>query len=111
LSEYELTILQMNDSHGYLDLHQELFWDGDHARYELAGGYARIATIFNEAKGERPDNTLIFDCGDTIHGTYPAVESKGRALIPILNYLDFDAMTAHWEFAYGLEHFKSCLKN
>ncbi len=110
MSEYELTILQMNDSHGYLDLHQELFWDGDHARYELAGGYARIATIFNEAKGERPDNTLIFDCGDTIHGTYPAVESKGRALIPILNYLDFDAMTAHWEFAYGPEHFKKLSK-
>ena len=54
--------------------------------------------------------TLVFDCGDTIHGTYAAVKTKGEALIPILNYLDFDAMTAHWEFAYGPEHFKKLTK-
>ena len=34
----ELTILQMNDSHGYLELHPELFWAGDHAVYRPAGG-------------------------------------------------------------------------
>ena len=49
-----LTILQMNDSHAYLDIHQELFWEGDHAKYELAGGYARIATIFNQIREENP---------------------------------------------------------
>lgn len=100
----DLTILQLNDSHAYLDIHQELFWDGDHAKYKLAGGFARIATIFNQIREENP-KTLVFDCGDTIHGTYAAVKTKGEALIPILNYLDFDAMTAHWEFAYGPEHF------
>ena len=65
----KLTVLQMNDSHAYLDIHQELFWDGDHAKYQLAGGYARIATIFNQIREENP-KTLAFDCGDTIHGTY-----------------------------------------
>jgi S-sulfosulfanyl-L-cysteine sulfohydrolase len=99
----------MNDSHGYLDLHQELFWKGDHAIYHSAGGYARIATIFNEIK-EQNNNYLILDCGDTIHGTYPVVETKGKALIPILNHLEFDAMTAHWEFAYGPEHFIKVVK-
>lgn len=107
--ENDLTILQMNDSHAYLDIHQELFWEGDHAKYELAGGYARIATIFNQIREENP-KTLAFDCGDTVHGTYAAVKTKGEALIPILNYLDFDAMTAHWEFAYGPEHFKKLTK-
>lgn len=105
----DLTILQLNDSHAYLDIHQELFWDGDHAKYELAGGFARIATIFNQIRGDNP-KTLVFDCGDTIHGTYAAVKTKGEALIPILNYLDFDAMTAHWEFAYGPEHFLKLTK-
>ena len=100
----------MNDSHGYLDIHQELFWDGDHASYELVGGYARIATIFKNTLEENLD-TLIFDCGDTIHGTYPVVKSKGMDLIPILNELGFDAMTAHWEFAYGPEHFRKLVKN
>ena len=100
LSEYELTILQMNDSHGYMDMHQELFWKSDHAIYRPAGGYARITNIFNEIK-EKNKNNLILDCGDTIHGTYPIVKCKGKDLIPILNNLEFDAMTAHWEFAYG----------
>lgn len=106
----KLTILQMNDSHAYLNIHQELFWDGDHARYQLAGGYARIATLFNNIRNENPHETLVFDCGDTIHGTYPAVKSQGRALVPILNYLGFDAMTAHWEFAYGPKHFINLTK-
>jgi len=36
-----------------------------------------------------------------MHGTYPALDTQGQALIPILNSLGLDAMTAHWEFAYG----------
>jgi sulfur-oxidizing protein SoxB len=100
-----LTIMQVNDSHGYLDLHQELFWAGDHADYRKAGGYSRIATLLSEARRERPGAVLAFDNGDTIHGTYAAVQTEGQALVPILNSLAFDAMTAHWEFAYGPQQF------
>lgn len=99
-----LTLFQMNDSHGYLEIHPELFWSGDHAEYRVAGGYARIASLV-EAK--REDRTLALDCGDTIHGTYLPVQTKGRAMLPILNALGFSAMTAHWEFAYGPEQFMS----
>jgi S-sulfosulfanyl-L-cysteine sulfohydrolase len=101
-----LTIMQMNDSHAYLDLHQELFWNGNHAEYRKAGGYARIATIFKQVRGEKPGQVLACDGGDTIHGTYTAVKTRGEALIPVLNSLGFDAMTAHWEFAYGPEQFR-----
>jgi len=101
-----LTLLQVNDVHGYLELHPELFWTGEQARYRMAGGYARIATLFEDARDERPGQVLAFDCGDTIHGTYPAVQSEGEALIPVLNTLGFTAMTAHWEFAYGPEQFR-----
>ncbi|MDT8357985.1 MAG: 5'-nucleotidase C-terminal domain-containing protein [Methanomicrobiaceae archaeon] len=100
----------MNDSHGYFELHPELFWTGDGPEYRLAGGYARIAAIIRAAREERPGEVLAFDCGDTIHGTYAAVKSKGEALIPILNEMDLAAMTAHWEFAYGPEQFKSIAK-
>lgn len=96
----------MNDSHGYIEPHQELFWAGDHAEYRIAGGYARITAIINEIIENEKDNVLIFDCGDTIHGTYAAVKTKGESLVPILNKMSFDAMTAHWEFAYGPEQFK-----
>ena len=102
----QLTIMQMNDSHAYLDLHQELFWKGNHAEYRKAGGYARIASILNRVREEKSGQVLAFDGGDTIHGTYAAVKTQGEALIPVRNRLNFDAMTAHWEFAYGPEQFK-----
>jgi S-sulfosulfanyl-L-cysteine sulfohydrolase len=96
-----LTVIQLNDSHAYFDLHQELFWQGDHADYRPAGGYARIATIVEQIRAESRGRVLFCDCGDTLHGTYPALETQGQAMIPILNALGLDAMTAHWEFAYG----------
>ena len=95
-----LTIVQMNDTHAYFDVHQEVFWQGDHAVYRQAGGYARIATIVKKIRAESPGNCLFCDCGDTLHGTYPALATKGQVMIPILNSLGLDAMTAHWEFAY-----------
>jgi len=100
-----LTIVQMNDSHAYFDLHQEMFWEGNHAVYRQAGGYARIATIVKQIRAESPD-CLFCDCGDTLHGTYPAFATQGQAMIPILNSLGLDATTGHWEFAYGPEKLK-----
>ena len=96
-----LTVVQLNDSHAYFDLHQEMFWQGDHAVYRPAGGYARIATIAKQIRAESQARVLFCDCGDTLHGTYPALNTQGQALIPLLNSLGLDAMTAHWEFAYG----------
>jgi S-sulfosulfanyl-L-cysteine sulfohydrolase len=102
-----LTILQMNDTHAYLNLHSEMFLERkgeDHFR--KVGGFARIATIFNKVRAENPGGVLVLDNGDTFHGTYPAVSSKGESLIPILNMMGIDGMTAHWEFAYGPSHLK-----
>ncbi len=96
---HRLTILQVNDSHAYLRPHMELFRRGGGEVYREAGGYARIATLFRRIRKERP--VVALDNGDTLHGTYPAVESDGAALVPVLNELGFDAMTGHWEFAYG----------
>jgi len=96
-----LTIVQMNDTHAYFDVHQEVFWQGDHAVYRQAGGYARIATIVKKIRTYSSGNCLFCDCGDTLHGTYPALATQGKAMITVLNSLGLDAMTAHWEFAYG----------
>ncbi len=101
-----LTVLQLNDSHSYCDLHQEMFWQGGQAVYRPAGGYARIATIVKEIRAGNQGRTLFCDCGDTLQGTHPAQKTQGEALVPILNSLGLDAMTAHWEFAYGPEALK-----
>ena len=100
-SQSSLTVIQLNDSHAYFDLHQEMFWEGGQAVYRPAGGYARIATLVHQIRDEHRGRVLFCDCGDTFHGTYPALESRGAAMIPVLNSLGLDAMTAHWEFAYG----------
>ena len=101
-----LTVLQLNDSHAYFDLHQELFWLGAQAVYHPAGGYARIATVVKQIRAENQGRVLFCDCGDTLHGTYPAQSTQGEAMVPVLNALGLDAMTAHWEFAYGPAAFK-----
>lgn len=98
----QLTILQMNDTHAYLDLHPEMFLEGARQEhYRNAGGYARIATLFEQARSNNPDGVLALDNGDTMHGTYPAVQSQGQAIAPIVNSLALDGMTGHWDFAYG----------
>jgi sulfur-oxidizing protein SoxB len=102
----KLTIVQMNDSHAYFDLHQEMFRQGGQAVYRPAGGYARMATLIKQMRDASPGRILLCDCGDTLHGTYPALKTHGQAMIPVLNALAFDAMTAHWEFAYGPATFK-----
>ncbi len=106
--EKKLTIIQMNDTHGYLEEHYEHFYKGNHAEFIRAGGYARIASYLQQVRNES-DNVLFLDGGDTFHGTYPVVETKGEILTEFLNSLKIDAMTAHWEFAYGPKIFQSLL--
>lgn len=101
----KLTILQINDTHGYLEPHPELVWSEGGPSYPVMGGYARIATLLAQARKENPDGVLALDNGDTFHGTYPAMTSKGEELVPLVNALKLDAMTAHWEFAWGPKHF------
>lgn len=105
-----LTILQINDTHGYLEPHPELIWRGPHPEFRILGGFARIAGLVHSVRDEVSGSVLVLDNGDTFHGTYAAVASKGEALVPLMNALKLDAMTAHWEFAWGPEHFEALAK-
>lgn len=96
-----LTFLQINDLHGYVEPHPELVRQGGEWRFATLGGLARIATLFRQVREETTGAVVALDNGDTFHGTRVAVASKGRALVPMMNALDLDAMTVHWEFAYG----------
>lgn len=95
----KLTLLQINDTHGYLEPHPEIQWSADGPFVETMGGFARIATIFADARSQ--GEVLAFDNGDTFHGTPALVESRGGSIVPILNALGLAAMTGHWDFAYG----------
>ncbi len=98
----QLSILYVNDVHGYLQPHPELFYEGGNEVTALAGGYPALATCIKQFRKLQPD-TLLFDGGDTFHGTLPLVESKGEVLVPVLNEIGFDSMVGHWDFAYGPE--------
>jgi sulfur-oxidizing protein SoxB len=101
----ELTLFQLNDVHGYLNLHQELFYGPTGPEYRRCGGYARIASLLGALRQSYPES-LLFDGGDTFHGTRPVVATQGDILPDILNKLGITAMTAHWDFAYGPAHLK-----
>lgn len=108
-----LTLFQMNDSHAYFEPHQEMFLVNGQESYRLVGGYARIAAVLRKAREASPPGSVLFmDCGDTLHGTYPALQTRGMAMVPVMNELAPTAMTLHWEYAYGpkrvaelVEHF------
>jgi S-sulfosulfanyl-L-cysteine sulfohydrolase len=101
MTERHLTILQVNDLHGYLEPHPEAFHGQGKFNYRTRGGLARIAYIFKRVRAECPGEVLALDNGDTFHGTFVAGQSRGEAMLPLMNALEFDAMTMHWEFAYG----------
>lgn len=104
----ELNILYLNDMHGYLMPHNELFYNNEGEFTETVGGYSRITTLIKQLR-QNTNPTLLFDGGDTFHGTLPLVNSKGEAIIPVLNKLSFNAMTGHWDFAYGPKQLKHLL--
>src|SRR5262245_21271676 len=91
-----ITLLQINDAHGYFEQHQEWF-PGSHGKpmFRPAGGYSRIATLVKQITEETLGRVLFLDNGDTFYGTYPVARSRGQALIPILQQLGIQAMTAH----------------
>ena len=101
----KLSIVQINDIHGYIEPHLEHFYDKDGLVLKEAGGFSRIKTAIEDIQKER--GTFIFDNGDTFHGTYEAVESKGENLIPLVNELGIQAMTFHWDIGYGPERLKA----
>lgn len=96
----------MNDSHAYFNLHQEMFLESNKAVYREVGGYARSATLVQEIRESNRERVLFCDNGDTLNGTYPAFHTNGTAMIPIVNALGIDAMSSHWEFAYGPSQFE-----
>lgn len=99
-------IVQINDTHANLLPTQDVVYSAHGFEVKRLGGYARIKTKINEYKESHQDNLLIFDNGDTFHGTYEAIQSKGEVMIPYLKSLGINAMTFHWDSAYTPKHLK-----
>lgn len=104
---HTLGILQINDTHANLLEHGDIRYQADGFQVETLGGYSRIMTQVNRLRKEHGGDLLVLDNGDTIHGTYEAVQSKGKVMIPYLKAFGVDAMTFHWDSAYTPSYLKS----
>ena len=70
--------------------------------YGKMGGLDRVSTIVKAIRSERPD-ALFLDGGDTWHGSMTALKTDGQDMVNLMNALNPDAMTSHWEFTYGID--------
>ncbi|MEC7964460.1 MAG: thiosulfohydrolase SoxB, partial [Pseudomonadota bacterium] len=68
--------------------------------YGKVGGMDRVATVINAIRADRPD-ALLLDGGDTWHGSYTCHHTQGQDVVNVMNALEPDAMTFHWEFTLG----------
>jgi len=77
--------------------------------YGRMGGLDRVATIIKQIRSERSDNMLLLDGGDTWQGSCTANKTLGQDMITVMNALEPDAMTGHWEFTYGTDRVQEIL--
>ncbi|WP_261381468.1 bifunctional metallophosphatase/5'-nucleotidase [Paenibacillus cremeus] len=88
-----ITVGHTNDIHGHIEENKN----------GKEFGYAKIATLVKQWRQENP-NFLLMDAGDTFQGTVFVNQFKGESVVPILNSLNYDTMTAgNHEFDYGYE--------
>ena len=79
--------------------------------YGKMGGMDRVATIVKRIRSERGDNMLLLDGGDTWQGSYTSNQTLGQDMITVMNALEPDAMTGHWEFTYGTDRVKEAIES
>ena len=78
--------------------------------YGRVGGLDRVATVINSIRADRPD-ALLLDGGDTWHGSYTCYHTAGQDMVNVMNALNPDAMTFHWEFTLGSERVQEIVEN
>jgi 5'-nucleotidase / UDP-sugar diphosphatase len=90
-SSTELTVLFTNDFHGHVG--SWLGWEGALSGKRI-GGLERVASVARQVRQEvGSQNVLLLDAGDAIADTLIARETKGKALIRLMNEIGYAAMT------------------
>ena len=95
-----LTFLQTTDVHCQVHPHDELYWENGKTVFKKSGGYANLGTYINNFKRKNPD-TFVVDTGDMFQGSQLSVLTEGKAMVPIINSIDYDAFVpGNWEVIY-----------
>ena len=97
----KICIFQTTDVHCQIKSHDELFWENNKIVFRKCGGYDYLSTQLKELKKKYP-HSLLIDTGDMFQGSMLSVETKGKALIPILNAMHYDLyIPGNWEVVFG----------
>ena len=80
------------------------------SQYGRIGGLAHMATLIKSIRAERPNNTLLIDCGDTWQGSYTSLQTLGEDMVDAMNALGVEVMVPHWEFTYGAERVQELIE-
>lgn len=92
-SVLELSILEVNDLHGYLEQQNGIT------------GISNLAYIINSIRNETAlDDIVLIANGDMFQGTGISNITRGKAVIDCMNAMDFDVMgLGNHEFDWGLD--------
>ena len=97
-----VTILHTADIHAQLLTHDEFFIEDGKPVYRKRGGYAVLKTMIDELRKQNPASTMLIDGGDCFQGSGIAALSKGKAVVPLMNKLNYDLiLPGNWEVVYG----------
>lgn len=92
-NEAMIKIIHTNDIHGKIESDVDL-------EVDISKFSAKIEEIRTEY------STILLDAGDTIHGQPIVSISEGKAMVDIMNAMEYDAMVpGNHDFNYGLERF------
>lgn len=98
--EIKIDILQTTDVHCQIHPHDELFWENNQTIFRKTGGYAHLASYLKHQRKKNP-NTFLIDTGDMFQGSALSVKTTGRAMVPILNDLNYNLyIPGNWEVIY-----------
>ena len=96
-----ITLLHTTDIHGQIHVHDEFFWENKGPVFKKRGGFAHLKTMINDLRKQNP-NTLLLDGGDCFQGSGLASLTEGRALVKLMNNLNYDlVLPGNWEVMYG----------
>jgi S-sulfosulfanyl-L-cysteine sulfohydrolase len=104
-----VSILQTTDIHCQIHPHDELFWENDNMVFRKTGGYAHLYTYLNQYKKKNPE-TFLVDTGDMFQGSELSVKTEGKAMVPILNAMGYEAyIPGNWEVIYYKKNMQQLL--
>lgn len=105
----QITILQTTDVHCQIHPHDELFWENNQSVFRKTGGYAHLATYLKNEQKKNP-NTFLVDTGDMFQGSELSVKTTGKAIVPILNELGYNAyLPGNWEVIYDKKNMQKLM--